>query len=122
MAAYHQKGRTAIRDFLEGLFTHVGLAEDTTAFNDSQTVLNPGGGTSYIAAATASNVDADTNDYAITVTSAQYGDVDVATVGLNNGSAVDDTISRQVRSRTIGIEAANDQLTIAVRVQTQDAS
>lgn len=118
--SYHQKGRTTIRDFLVGLFTHFHVAEDTTAFADNQTVANPGGGRFFADAVTVEDVDANTKRYKLTVTSESFGDVDIATLGLANGPANSDNLSRIVRTRTIGIEAENDSAVIAIDVETRN--
>ena len=116
----HQAGRTAVRNFLSGLFTHVHLSVDASAFDDGQPVANPGGGAFYAAGATVTDVDADTRRYAVTVTSEQFGDVDIATLGLGSGAANTDNLSRILRTRTIGIEATNDQAVIAIDVEAQN--
>ena len=120
--SYHQKGRTAIRDFLAGLFTFLHLSDDASALSDSATAFNPGGGRFYAEGVTAENVDANTKRYKATITSEDFPDVDIARLGLGNGASNADTLSAILRTRTIGIEAENDQAVIAIDVETQNGT
>lgn len=120
-AAILNQGKTAIRDSLKTLVTHVGLSTDATAFAATQTALNPSGsGTNIIKAATKTDVAFDTADATITVTSAD-GTGNFATVSVQNGSAASNALTRSVRASTIGIQAG-DTYTVAVRFAVQDNS
>lgn len=120
MAAFLEQGITDIRDAVAGVISHVGVAEDNTAFNAAQTTLNPGGGDVYIAAASKSNVDFDTKDYSIAVTSNEFGGKFINTIGVLKGAAATDALSRAVRSFGIGVEPANDTYNLSVRLTHED--
>lgn len=119
MPALLDQGATAIRDSLKTLVTHVGISTDNTAFNQTQTALNPGGGgTNIIKAATDTDVDGATFDSEIAVTGAD-GTGSFFTVGILDGATVADALTRSVRTNAIGIDT-DDSYTIAVRVEIQD--
>lgn len=125
MAAILDQGKTAIRDSLKTLISHIGVATDTTAFSGAQTALDPangGAGNYLIKASTEADVDANTFDATISIN----GDTEmtgkaIATIGAMNGSARTNALTRTVRSQTIGVQAG-DSYTIGVRVQVQDNS
>lgn len=120
-AALLTQGRTAIRDALKTLVSHVGIATDSTAFAAGQTTLNPSGaGTNIIKPSTEVDVDASTFDASISVSSAD-GTGLFRTVGVLNGAAAANALSRSVRTNGIGIDAG-DSYTIAVRAAVQDNS
>ena len=120
-AAILDQGKTAIRDALKSLVTHGGISTNSTAFNVSQTELNPGGtGTNIIKAATKTDVDASTFDASITVTSAD-GTGLFRTVSILDGSGVGDALSRSVRTNGLGVDAG-DSYVVTVRVAVSDAS
>ena len=119
-AAIVNQGKTAIRDALKTLVTHVGISTDSTAFAASQTSLSPGGGTNIIKACTEADVGTDGFDASATITSADGTGV-FRTVGILDGAAATDVISRSVRTNGIGIDAG-DSYTITVRVTVQDNS
>ena len=120
MAAFLQQGTTAIRDAVADVFTHVGVTDDDTAFNATQTALNPSGGDVFIAAATKTDVDFATKDYAIQVTSADFGGRFINAIGIMTGNTASDAASRAVRELGIGVESANDTFNLAVRLEHQD--
>jgi len=122
--AYLQQGLTAIRNSIKALVTHVGVTDDGVAFSDVHTTLNPTGGSTsnYIGAATKTDVDYQTADYSFVVTSANFGNKFIRAIGVLSGSAATNALSRAVRTNAIGVEAANDTLTIAVRIKDQDAT
>lgn len=120
-AAILDQGFTAIRDALKTLVTHVGISTNSTAFSAAQTELNPGGtGTNIIKASSEANVDGATFDASATVTSAD-GTGSFRTVGILDGAAATDVISRSVRTNGIGIDAG-DSYVVTVRVSVQDNS
>lgn len=128
MAAIHQLGRTAIRDALKTLVTHVGVATDNTAFADNQTVLDPAnGGASnlLIKAATKTNVDGDIFDATIDIdnrdAAADFENKTIFTIGAQNGSARTNNLSRTVRSQGIGLQDG-DFATIGVQLRITDQS
>lgn len=120
MPAFLDQGLTDIRDAVAAVISHVGVAEDATAFNKTQTVLNPGGGTIFVASASKSNFDAATKDYSIQVTSADFGGKFINTIGVMKGSAAGDALSRAVRTFGIGVEPANDTFNLSVRLGHED--
>lgn len=120
MPAILQQGRTAIRDQLKTLVTHIGLSDDQTAFADGQTVLSPGGGAELIKASSESNVDGDTFDAQIDVDGdSEFTDQTIWTIGLMDGPTSADVLSRTVRSQGIGVQAG-DAFTIGIRVSVTD--
>ena len=120
-AALLDQGKTAIRDSLKTLITHVGISTDSTAFSAAQTALNPSGaGTNIIKASTETNVDGNTFDASCTITSAD-GTGSFRTVGILNGAAASNALSRSVRTNGIGIDSG-DTYTVTVRVTVSDAS
>lgn len=123
MAAILTQGLNALLVHLRTEITHVGVSDDTTAFSAAQTRLDPTGtANNLIAAATNSNVDNDTDDYTINVTSANYGGNTIYTIGAMSGSAATDAISRSVRTNGIGVDASGDDFTVGVRFSVSDQS
>lgn len=123
MPALLDRGRTAIRDSLKTLISHVGVSTDNTAFAAGQTVLDPSGtGTNAIKASTETDVDAFTFDATMTLTDADFaGTTTLWTISAMNGATRTDPLSRTVRTAGIGVQAG-DSYTIGVRVQVQDNS
>lgn len=124
-AAILTQGKTAIRDTLKTLVSHVGVATDTTAFDVAQTALDPANGGAanlLIKASTEADVDAATFDASITIdgTTEMTGKA-IATIGICDGATRTDALTRTVRSQTIGVQAG-DSYTIAVRVAVEDNS
>lgn len=119
MPAMLTQGLTAARDALKTLVTHVGISTDNTAFSAAQTRLDPSAaGTNQIEASTEADVDAVTFDASINVTGAEVTG-SFFTVGILDGSAATDALSRSVRTNAIGIDA-DDVYDIAVRVSVAD--
>jgi hypothetical protein len=114
-------GKTAIRDVVKGLVTHVGLASDTTAFDATQTRLNPSsGGTVLIKASTETNVDAATFDAAISINGdTEFTNASIGTIGLMSGSAATNALTRSVRSQPIGVQTG-DVFDVGVRCVIED--
>lgn len=120
-AALLDQGKTAIRDSLKTLVSHVGISTDNTAFGATQTRIDPSTtGTNIIKASTEANVDGATFDASITVTSAD-GTGSFYTVAIQDGATATDAMSRTVRTNPIGIDTG-DSYTITVRVAVQDNS
>lgn len=123
MPAILNQGETVIRDAVKGVTSHVGVATDATAFAATQTALDPanGGSTNFlIKAATKADVDFQTEDYTISIN----GDTEmtnkaIATIGVLNGSARTNAMSRTVRTQTIGVQLG-DLFTIGVRMKHED--
>lgn len=126
-AAILDQGKTAIRDALKTLVTHLSFASDTTAFSGTQVVVNPSGaGTVLTKAATKTDVDGSTVDITATINgTTEFTNAAIATLALAKGTAVTgagrDTISRTVRSQTIGVQAG-DSYTVGIRAAVQDNS
>lgn len=119
-ASLLQQGSQAIRDALKSLVSHVGISTDSTAFADTQTTLSPGGGTNIIKASTEADVDYRTFDASATITSTD-GTGSFRTVGVLNGAAATNALSRSVRTNGIGIDTG-DTYVVTVRVRVTDAS
>lgn len=122
MPAILQQGRTAIRDQMKTLVTHIGLSDDQTAFSDGQTDLSPGGGSpeELIKTSSESNVDGDTFDAQISVDGdSEFTNATIWTISLMNGATTADVLSRTVRTQGIGVQAG-DSFTIGVRVTVSD--
>jgi hypothetical protein len=123
MPAIHSQGINKILVRLRGLLTHVGVSTDSTAYAIGQTRLDPSAtGVNLIASATQANVDNATDDYTITVTSANYGGNTIRTIGAMDGAAATNNISRSVRTNGIGVESAGDVFNIGVRAVVTDQS
>lgn len=130
MGAILDQGKTAIRDALKTLVTHVGVAVDSTAFNGTQTVIDPAGDVSadrLIKASSEANVDASTFDATITIDgTTELTNKSIHTISLMNGSVRTAALTRTVRQAVgpdLGIGViAGDSHTVGVRCQTQDNS
>lgn len=122
MPAIHSQGRNKVLVHLRSLITHVGVSTDNTAFADGQTELDPTPGTNLILAASNTNVDADTDDYTINVTSGNFGGNTIFTIGAMDGATRTDNISRSVRTNGIGVESSGDDFTVGVRISVSDQS
>lgn len=122
MAAIHSQGLNKILVHLRTLVSHVGVSTDSTAFGVGNTDLSPGAGTDLILSATNSNVDNDTDDYTINVTSANFGGNTIFTIGAMDGATSGDNISRSVRTNGIGVESSGDDFTVGVRLSVSDQS
>lgn len=120
-SAILDQGKTAIRDALKTLVTHVGISTDATAFSIAQTRLDPtGSATNIIKTSTEVNVDIATFDASVTVTGADGTGV-FRTVGLLSGAASTNALTRSVRTNGIGIDVG-DTFTITVRATVEDNS
>jgi hypothetical protein len=126
-AAILDQGKTAIRDALKTLVTHLSFASDSTAFSGAQVVVNPSGaGTVLTKAATKTDVDGSTVDFTAQINgTTEFTNGQIATLALAKGTAVTgagrDTLTRTVRSQTIGVQAG-DLYTLGVRATVQDNS
>lgn len=140
-AAILNQGKTAIRDALKSLITHVAVSDDTAAFVATQTAINPtvGATSTHVEAATDTDVDGNTFDSTITLTGAsEFTDKSIFTIGVTKGLGIrsgagtgthtgagnttgTDTLTRSVRTLGIGVQSG-DTFTIGVRVQVQDNS
>lgn len=117
------QGKTAIRDSLKTLVTHVGVSTDNTAFAVGQVALNPSGaGTNLIKASTEADVDTSTFDATITINgTTEFTGLTINTIGILNGALTSNALSRSVRTAGIGVQTG-DLFTIGVRVAVQDNS
>lgn len=140
-AAILDQGKTAIRDSLKTLVTHVVVSDDTAAFGGTQTGINPTAGSTstHVETATDADVDASTFDSTITITGAsEFTDKSIFSIGVAKGSAIrsatgaggthtgggtvgTDCLTRSVRTLGIGVQGG-DTFTLGVRVQVQDNS
>lgn len=140
-AALLQQGRTAIRDSLSTLITHVTVTDDSAAFALAQTGINPTAAatSTHVEAATDTTVDVDTIDSTITITGAtEFTNLSIRSIGVARGSAIrsatgaggthtgggtvgTDTLSRSVRTLGIGVEST-DTYTLSVRTRVADNS
>lgn len=142
-AAMLQQGATSIRDALKTLLTHVCVSDDTLAFADTQTGINPteAATSTHVEAASNADVDYRTFDASITITGAtEFTNLPIYSIGVAKGSAIrsatgaggthtgggtvgTDTVSRSVRGAGLGIGVqSGDTFTLAARVQVQDNS
>lgn len=118
------QGKTKIRDALKTLITHVGVTDDNTAFAVGQGSLNPAGGvtTVLIKPSTETNVDAATFDATITISGdTEFTNKTIWAVGVLDGAATGNAITRTVRTQGIGVQAG-DNYTIGVRAAVEDNS
>lgn len=118
--------RDAIRNTGGNFIADVGVSDDTTAFNATQTTLNPGAGGTVTLIQTASfaNVDFQTVDCTVTITGAtQFTNKVINTIGLLWGATATTCISRTLRGAGLGIGVqSGDLYTIGVRYKIQDDS
>ena len=141
-ASILNQGKTAIRDQVKALVTHVGVSDDSAAFSASQTVLNPDGGSvsTHGEASTDSDVGTDAFDAVITISgTTEFTNKSIMTIGLGKGAAMrgastgthtgtpltvgTDCLSRSVRGAGLGIGVqAGDEFTIGIRVTVEDNS
>jgi hypothetical protein len=134
------QGKTAIRDSLKTLITHVGVSDDNAAFSLTHTGIDPTANKStHVGGSTDTDVDGNTFDSTITITGAsQFTDKSIFAIGVasgvgirqntggtgtHTGGSVQGTalITRSVRTLGIGVQSG-DTFTIGVRVQVQDNS
>jgi len=124
-AAILNQGKTAIRDSLKTLVTHVGVSTDATAFAAAQTAINPSGsGTNLIKASTDTDtgVNGDQFDATISINgTTEFTGLTINTIAIHNGATAAAALSRSVRTAGIGVQAG-DVFTIGVRVLVTDAS
>lgn len=140
-AAILNQGKTAIRDSLKTLITHVVVSDDSAVFGGTQTGINPTAGSTstHVEAATDTDVDGNTFDSTITITGAsEFTNKSILSIGVAKGTAIrsatgsggthtgsgtvgTDTLSRSVRTLGIGVQDG-DTFTIGVRSQVQDNS
>ncbi len=122
MPAILARGRTAMRDALKTLITHVGISTASDAFADGQTVIDPTAGTNLIKTSTETDVDGNTFDATMTVTGAtEFTNLTIRTIGVLNGGLRTDILTRTVRALGIGVQDG-DVYTVGVRVAVQDSS
>lgn len=123
MPAILDNGLTAVRDALKTKITHVGVATDQTAFSSSQTVLDPanGGASNYlIKASTEADVTSVSFDASMTINGdSEFTNKTIWTIGVLDGSARTDAMSRTVRTQGIGVQAG-DVFTVGVRITVSD--
>lgn len=122
-AAILDQGKTAIRNSLKTLVTHIGLSTDSTAFSGTQTALDPSGsGTNLIKAATKTDVSASSFDATISVNgTTELTGQTIRTIAAQSGSTRADALTRSVRGAGIGVESG-DVFTIGLRFAVSDAS
>lgn len=140
-AAILDQGKTAIRDSLKTLITHVTVSDDNAAFSSSDTGINPTAGSTstHVETATDADVDGNTFDSTITITGAtEFTDKVIYAIGVAKGSGIrsatgsggthtgggtvgTDTLTRSVRTLGIGVQSG-DTFTLGVRTQVQDNS
>lgn len=122
MAAILQVGKTAIRDALKGISTHLAVSSDQTAFNASQTEANPNSDPILIKSATNVDVDGNTFDSTIQIDGdSEFTNQLIYTIASLFGSSRTQAISRTVRAQPIGVQAG-DLFTVGVRAKVEDNS
>jgi hypothetical protein len=125
MPAYLNQGLTDLRDAVKAKVTHVGVSTDTTAFNATQTAIDPanvGSTNNLIKSATKTDVDFQTFDATMTISGdTEFTNKAIGTIASLKGSTRTDAMNRIVRSQTIGVQAG-DTFTIGVRHKQEDNS
>lgn len=141
-AAILTQGKSAMRDSLKSLVSHVGVSDDTTAFSVGQTVINPGGGSlsTHGEASTDTDVGADAFDAVMTIDGdTEYQNKVINTISVGKGAAMrgastgthtgapltvgTDCLSRSLRGAGLGWGIqAGDTATIGVRLTVEDNS
>lgn len=126
MPAFLDQGTIDVKNAVAAVISHVIVSDDDVAFDPTQTRINPtqGATTFFAAAATKSDVDGTINkkDYAIQVTSDDFGGKFINTLSVAKGSAASDVLTRAVRTFGIGVEPANDTYNLAVRLEHLDST
>lgn len=140
-ASILDQGKTAIRNALKTLITHLCVSDDNTAFSSAHTGINPAAAatSTHVGAATDTDVDASTFDSVITISGAtQFTGKIIYAIGVAIGTAIrsatgaggthtgggtvgTDLLSRAVRSLGIGVQST-DTFNLGVRTQVQDNS
>lgn len=139
-AALLAQGRTAIRDALKTLITHIVVSDASDAFVDTQTGINPTTNKSVaVAASTEVNVDGDTFDATCTIDgTTTMTNKNITSIGVAKGTAVmqaaagtgtlygsptvgTDCLSRTVRTMSIGVQSG-DSFVVGVRGKVEDNS
>jgi hypothetical protein len=117
------QGLGKLRDAVAGLTDHVGVSSNSTAFNLSDTVINPGGtGTNLIKSSVVTNVSAAVIDVTMTITgSSEFTDQEIWTISLLDGPAASNMISRFVRDGSIYVQDG-DVFDIGGRVGVADGA
>ena len=136
-----QQGKTAIRDALKALTTHIVVSDDNDAFDINDAGINPAAGSTstHVGAATKTDVDANTFDATIEINGdTQFTNKEIFAVGSAKGLGVrsaagsggqhtgggtvgTDTLTRSVRALSIGVQAG-DVFTLGVRKRVEDNS
>lgn len=140
-AAILNQGKTAIRDSLKTLITHVCVSDDQDTFDAADTGINPTAGSTstHVETATDTDVDGNTFDSTITITGAtEFTDKVIYSIGVAKGAGIrsatgsggthtgggtvgTDCMTRSVRTLGIGVQSG-DTFTLGVRTQVQDNS
>lgn len=140
-AAILNQGKTAYRDSLKTLITHVTVSDDNTVFSATHTGINPAAAatSTHVEAATDTDVDTNTFDSTITIDgTTEFTGKQIWAVGVAKGTAIrqatgaggthtgggtvgTDTLTRAVRALSIGVQSG-DVFTLGVRSQVQDNS
>src|SRR5579885_2774491 len=111
-AALLNQGKTAIRDQLKTIFTKVSVSDDSTAFDPTQTAVNPAGGTTTVLTKNATytdqtSIDNFTTDYTITLDASvdtSFVGKYINTIALSSATQV---LARIVRSLGIGFQTGD---------------
>lgn len=123
MPALQTQGITALRDAVKTICTNVAVATDQTAFAVGQTAVDPanaGAANILIQAATNANVDFQTFDSTMSINgTTQFTGLQIWTISLLNGALRTNSLSRIVRTVSIGVQSG-DTFTIGTRVKVQD--
>ncbi len=123
MAAILNQGLTALRDATKVKVTHVGVATDASVFAAAQTVLDPAGGGAanrLIKAKAQADVDFQTADFTMTIDgTTEMTNKTIFTIGVLQGAATADAMTRSVRTQGIGVQAG-DAFTLGVRMKSED--
>lgn len=121
MPAFSEQGLNAQLVHDRTLYPYVGVSDDPTAFDATQTRLDPTGtANNLILPATVENIDNVTDQYTINVTSANFGNKEIFTIGLQTGPAATDNASRSVRTLSIGVQPDGDDFTVGIKLTKSD--
>lgn len=102
MPAIYNIGKTAIRDALKSMITHLGVSTDQTAFDAAQNAIDPanGGSTNLLVKASVESnagTDGDAFDASMTINGdSEYTGKKINSVGVANGSSRTSFLSRTV--------------------------
>lgn len=122
MPIYFDASVTDIRDYVRDKITHLGVSDDATAFDPTQSAIDPtGSGTNLIKAVSSTvNLDGERFEHEITIDgTSEFTGETINTISGLDGALRTDAYTRQVVSITTPVQSGVTY-TIGVRVRVRD--